>query len=300
MTGPDPQRHSLVDLDNRAMPVVARALRRTGRAVRAVVGPDGRLGRVVAPWIRREPVVAVAVLCVAFAAILIAATGGDNKGPVRPPGQVGPKLSGGHLLGPATGASVSAYESLASQRRGALDQLAASQRLIAVVDFKGYVTPQAVDSLLADTPGLEVVRGFAKVPPPRQADVHVLLPSNGVDLSAGLAAAQQAAGQVALHYERELSRSITNPSAKLASKVAAGAARAAAARVDAAGLGPNCECVFSIVISGPVGQLEQLEHQDAVRILDPAPVAATLNSLMVVPLEPEVTEAVPPLSFAGE
>lgn len=300
MIDPEPERQPLVALDDRALPVVARALRRIGSACRAVVGSEGTVGRRVAPWVRREPVVAVAVVCVAVAAILIAVTGGDNKGPVRPPGQVGPKLAGGHLLGPATGSPVSAYEALASQRRSSLDQLAASQRLIAVVDFKGYLTPQAVDALLTGTPGLDVVRGFAKVPPPRQADVHVLLPSDGVDLSAGLAAAQTAAGQVALHYERELSRSITNPSAKLASKVAAGAARAAAARTDAAGLGPNCGCVFAVVVSGPVAQLEQLGRQGAVRILDPAPVTASLSSLMVVPLEPEVTEAVPPLSFAGE
>lgn len=297
---PDFDRHSLADLDDRALPVVAAALRAIGHGFRAIVGPEGAIGRHAAPWIRREPVIAVAVLCVAFAAILIAATGGDNEGPVRPPSHVGPKLTGAHLLGPAAGAQVSAYASTAAQRRSSLNELASSQPLIAVVDFNSYLTAQAIDQVLNGTPGLEVVRGFAKVPPPRQADVHVLLPSTGVDLSAGLTAAQQAAGQFALHYEHELSRSITHPSARLTTKVAADAARAQAARTDAAGLGPTCGCVFSIVVSGPVGQLERLAQQDAVRILDPAPVAASLSSLMVVPLEPEVTDAVPPLSFAGE
>lgn len=291
---------SLAGLDDRALPVVASALRGIGHAVRAVAGPDGTIGRRVAPWLRREPVITVAVACVAFAAILISATGGDGGGPVRPPSHVGPKLVAGEPLGPVTGSTVSTYEAAAATRRGALNQLAASQPLIAVVDLDAYVSPDAVNQLLSATPGLTVLRGFARVPPPKQADVHVVVTSDQGDLAAGLAQAQQAAGRVALNYERELSRSITDPSAKLATKVAAGAAAAAAARIDAAGLAPSCGCVFGLVVSGPVGQLEQLSRQAAVRVLDPAPVSATLSSLMVVPLEPEVIGAVPPLSFAGE
>ncbi|HWC35159.1 MAG TPA: hypothetical protein VG650_10065 [Mycobacteriales bacterium] len=290
----------LAGLDSRALPVVARLLRGAGRAGRAVAGPDGALGRRIGPWVRRDPVIAVALACVAFAAILISVTGGDDKGAVRPPGHAGPRLSSAHLLGPTTGSTVASYQAQASQRRGSLDQLAASQPLVAVVDLAAYVTPEAVDQLLAGTPGLAVVRGFARVPPPLDADVHVLLPSNQTDLAAGLSAAQQDAAQIALRYERELSRSITNPSTKLSEKVAAGAAQAAAARVDASGLGPSCGCVFAVVVMGPVGQLEQLAHQDAVRILDPAPVSATLSSLMIVPVEPQVTDTVPALSFAGE
>ena len=50
----------------------------------------------------------------------------------------------------------------------------------------------------------------------------------------------------------------------------------------------------------PVSQLEQLAEAAAVRVLDPGPVAASLNTLMVVPLEPQVTTTVPALDFAGE
>jgi hypothetical protein len=130
--------------------------------------------------------------------------------------------------------------------------------------------------------------------------VHVLLTSPTTDLSAGLTEATQRASDIALRYERELSRSITNPSAKLQARVAAGAGQAAQARIDATGLGPNCACVFALVVSGPVAQLQDLAHQDAVRILDPAPVHAGLASLMIVPLEPQVTDIVPALSFAGD
>ncbi len=289
-----------MELDDRALPVVANMLRRLGRVSRALAGPDGAIGRRVTPWIRREPVVAVALVAVAFAAILIAATGGDDQGAVRPPAHTGPKLPAGHLLGPVTGSSVTSYESLAAQRRSSLDQLAGSQQLNAVVDLSDYLSPQAVAELLSKTPGIVVRRGFARVPPPQDARVHVVLTSATTDLSAGLAAATQSASQIALRYERELSRSITRPSPRLQARVAAGAALAAQARIDANGLGPRCACVFALVVTGPVGQLQELDRQAAVRILDPAPVGASLRSLMIVPLEPQVSGTVPALSFAGD
>ena len=290
----------LATLDDRALPAVARALRGAGRVVRSVAGSEGVVGRRVAPLIRREPVIAIAILCVAFAAVVITVAGADGKGPAHPPTHAGPRLAAGHPLGPVAGATVSSYESQASLRRAGLNQLAGSQQLNAVVDLNDYLSAQAVDAMLAGTPGVRVLRGFARVAPPQQADVHVLLPSATSGLSTALTLAQQAAGEVALHYERLLSKSITNPSTALQTKVEAGAARAAAARIDANGLGPTCECVFALVVAGPVAQLEQLSHQAAVRILDPAPVGATLNALMVVPLEPQVTETVKPLAFAGE
>lgn len=291
---------TLVDLDDRALPKVAGALREISRITRVVAGPDGVVGRRVAPWIRREPVIAIAVIFAVLAGLLIVVTGGDDKGSVRPPTHVGPRLAAGQPLGPVTGATVSSYQSQASHRRASLSQLAGSQQLNAVVDLDAYTSAQAIEQMLADTPGIRVLRGFARVPPPQQANVHVLLTSADAGLSTALTVAQQAAGQVALHYERLLSRSITSPSTELQAKVEAGADRAAAARIDANGLGPTCACVFSLVVAGPVAQLEQLSHNAAVRILDPAPVGATLNSLMIVPLEPEVTETVKPLSFAGE
>lgn len=291
---------TLADLDARALPAVANVLRGAGRATRAVAGPDGTIGRWVVPWVRREPVIAVAIVAVAFAAILLAVTGGDNRSAVRPPSHLGPRLSSGQGLGPTTGGSVSSYESAASHRLDSLGQLASSQQLNAVVDLSDYLTPQAVGELLGKTPGVTVRRGFARVPPPQNADVHVLLTSAQADLSAGLEAAAQHAGQIALRYERELSRSITHPSAQLSARVGAEAPQAAQARVDAMGLGPSCACMFSLVVTGPVGQLQELAKQAAVRILDPAPVGATLSSLLIVPLEPQVTGTVPALSFAGD
>lgn len=296
----DERAAALADLDDRALPVVAGVLRQLGRATAATVGPEGVLGRRIAPLVRREPVIAIALVCVAFAAILIAVTGGDDKGAVRPPGHVGPRLAAGHPLGPVAGSSVSTYESQASHRRAALNQLAGSQQLNAVVDFDDYATAQSIEQMLSSTPGIRVLRGFARVAPPQQAGVHVLLTSADAGLSTALTLAQQSAGEVALHYERLLSKSITNPSTALQARVEATADRAAAARIDANGLGPTCGCVFALVVAGPVAQLEQLGHQAAVRILDPAPVGATLSSLMVVPLEPQITEIVKPLTFAGE
>ncbi|HVT20021.1 MAG TPA: hypothetical protein VHE57_01370 [Mycobacteriales bacterium] len=288
---------ALAELDERALPAVAGALRGVARAARAVVGSDGVVGKRVAPWIRREPVIAIALACVAAAAILIAVTGGDRHRATLPSGHLGPRLSGAQL-GPLPGSTVATYESQASGRRASLDQLASSQQLVAVVDLDAYISPQAVDQLLHDTPGLRVVLGFARVPPPQEDDVHVLATSADAGLSTELTLAQQAAGDVALHYERLLSRSITHPTTELAEKVQAGAARAAAARIDASGLGPTCGCVFAFAVEGPVAQLQSLSRQAAVRILDPAPVGAKPDSLVIMPLEPQVTGKVPEVSFA--
>mgnify|MGYP001548382194 FL=1 len=74
----------LAGLDERALPKVAGFLRGIGAAAGAVVGPKSVAGRVVGPWLRREPVIVVAVASVVFAAVLIAVTGGDDQGAVRP------------------------------------------------------------------------------------------------------------------------------------------------------------------------------------------------------------------------
>lgn len=290
----------LAELDDRALPLVASVLRGVGSAIRAVAGPDGAVGRRVVPWVRREPVIAVAFAALALAAVLIAVTGGDDQSAVPPPSHLGPRLVSGQALGPVSGATVSAYESQAAHRRDSLSELAASQRLSAVVDLSDYLTPQAVAALLSKVPGVTVQRGFARVPPPQDADVHVLLTSAQADLASGLAAAVQHASQIALRYEHELSRSITHPSPALAARIAAGATQAARARVDASGLGPSRACVFALVVTGPVAQLQQLAGQAAVRVLDPAPVGASLRTLMIVPLQPQVTDIVPALSFAGD
>jgi hypothetical protein len=294
------RRDRLAGLDARVVPLLAGSMRWLGAGARAVVGPDGRVGRRVAPWIRREPVVVVALLSVVVAGVLLAVTNGNHPGVHRPrTGSTGPVLPDGRL-GPAPGGTVSAYLGQASQRRTALDALGSSQRLDAVVDLTGYVTAAAVNELLAATPGVNVLRGFARVPPPATAQIHVLITTANADLAAGLGAAHDAASAVAVHYEHELDRALEHPSTQLQEKLQAGAASAAIARVDAQGLGSGCGCVFAIVVNGPVAQLEQLAEAAAVRVLDPAPATASLNTLMVVPLEPQVTTTAPALDFAGD
>jgi hypothetical protein len=291
----------LAGLDDRTLPKVAGLLRGIGSVTGAVVGPRGPLGRRVAPWIRREPVIVVAAVSVAFAAVLIAVTGGDNQGAVRPSTQsVGPVLPATQRLGPAPGASVSSYLSAATGRRDALRSLGASQQLEALVDLTGYISPLAVDTLLASTPEVSVVQGYARVPPPAQAKIHVLLTSAGTNLATELAAAQAAATQVAARYRSEVAQAQKDPSTQLQQAIDAGAAQAADARIDSLGLGSDCGCVFALVVSGPVSELQQLAGAAAVRVLDPAPVDASLQSLMVVPLEPQDTESVPPLAYAGD
>lgn len=295
------RQRALAGVDQRAVPVIAAALRRIGAWVRAVVEPDGWVGRWFAPWVRRDPVMVIALLSVVVAAVLLAVTGGNShRAHSAAPTATGPVLSDPQRLGPAPGADVRSYIEETGQGRAALDTLRPSQQVDALVDFTGYITPSAVARLLGATPGVEVVRGYARVPPPQDGRIHVLITSAQADLAAGLDRAHASANQVALHYERELDRSLVHPSTKLQEELQAGASAAAAARVDASGLSASCGCVFALVVRGPVSQLEQLADAAAVRVLDPAPVSAAIESLMIVPLEPQVTTTVPPLEFAGD
>jgi hypothetical protein len=294
------RRERLAGLDARIVPVVAAGIRGLNAGLLAIAGSKGRVGRRVVPWIRREPVIVVALFSVAFAAVLLAVTGGDSKTAVKPSSvSSGPLLTDGRL-GPATGGTVSKYVDTASQRRTALDDLSSTQRVNAVVDLTGYLTAGAVDQLLAATPGIDLLRGFARVSPPAQAPIHVLITSPQAGLAAGLGSAHDSAQAVALHYEHELDRALEHPSTQLQEKLQAGAVTAAVARVDAQGLASGCGCVFALVVRGSVAQLEQLAQAAAVRVLDPAPAKASLASLMIVPLEPQVTGTVPALDFAGD
>jgi hypothetical protein len=290
-----------VHLDERALPMVAGLLRGIGSAAGAVVGPRSVVGRLVGPWIRREPVIVISVLSIAFAAVLIAVTGGDDQSAVRPTTEaVGPGLPTAHRLGPAPGATVASYLAAATDRRDGLQSLGASERIEALVDLTAYISPLAIDTLLASTPDVSVLRGFARVPPPVDAKVHVLVTSSQANLATGLATAQAAASQIADHYKSEISESLQNPTTQLQGEIDASAAEAADARVDASGLSSDCGCVFALIVSGPVSQIQQLAGAAAVRVLDPAPVDASVESLMVVPLEPQDTKKVSELAYAGD
>jgi hypothetical protein len=299
MNGERPPRFA--ELDERALPKVAGVLRGIGSAASSVVGPRSVLGRVVGPWIRREPVIAISLLSVVLAAVLIATTGGDDHGAVRPSTQsVGPVLPSADRLGPAPGASVPSYLAAAAGRRDGLQSLGASEHVDALVDLTAYISPLAIDTLLAAMPDVSVLRGFARVPPPVEARVHVLVTSSRANLATELATAQAAASQIADHYKDEISQSLASPSTQLSDEIDAGAATAAAARVDASGLGSDCGCVFALIVSGPVSELEQLAGAASVRVLDPAPIGTSIESLMVVPLEPQDTKKVSELAYAGD
>jgi hypothetical protein len=288
-------------LDERALPKVAGLLRGIGTTVGALIGRDSRVGRVIGRWLRREPVIVVAVVSVVFATLLIVVTGGDDQSAVRPTTQsVGPVLPVTDRLGPAPGATVASYLAAAASRRDGLESLGASQQVDALVDLTGYISPLAVGTLLAATPGVSVLRAFARVPPPVDAKVHVLVTSSQSNLVAELAAAQNAASQVAARYQSELAAEQHNPTPQLQAAIEAGAAQAADARVDASGLGSDCGCVFALVVSGPVSQLEQLAGAAAVRVLDPAPLETAIESLTVVPLQPQDTKRVSQLAYAGD
>jgi hypothetical protein len=286
-------------LDDRVMPALSRGLRAPGRLARAGVGATGTPGRTAAGVVRRFPVAIAAVGLIVLATALIVVTGGDHRGAVRPKAStVVPALTG-QRLGPVTGTSVAAYTSTARLRLQQISSLPGNQRVTAVVDLTGYLSPRAFGSSLV-VPGVSIIHAFARVPTSRQAAIHTLNPKSAAGLAPALAAARSAAETVLTRYQAEVTTEARKPSAQLEAAISAGTAAASAARLDARGLGPTCRCVFALLVSGPATQLLRLASHPDVRVMDPAPPGTPLRELMVVPLEPQVSGTVPPLQFAGE
>jgi hypothetical protein len=288
-------------LDERVVPALGRALRGTRRVTVASVELTGPPGRFVGRALRRYPVAIAAVALIAVAALLIVWTGGDQQSAVRPkPSSIVPPLTG-QQLGPVAGTSVSAYLDAAALRSQQLSSLPANQQVIAVVDFNGYLSPLAVPTVLGrQNRFVRIVRGFAQVPPPANGPIHVLSTNSSADLSSQLAAARSAAETVLAQYRLAFRLYARHPTAQREAAVSALSSRAGPARVDVRGLSPTCGCIFSVVVTGPASAMDQIANLPDVRVLDPAPPSSSLQQLAVVPLEPQASDVVPPLEFAGE
>lgn len=294
----------LAQVDDRAVPALGRGLRGIGRAGR---GAGAALGRATGPagrWVRgfagRQPTVLAALALVAAAAILWVATGGNHPKSLRPlPAAVLPPPAGG-ALGPDVGVSVDSYLAAAAQRRQQIVALPPDQQLGAVVDLNGYLSPTAISSLLAAEPNVAIESGYARVAPPQNADVHVLTVGVGGDLAAQLAQDQHTARRLLSRYALAVEARAAHPlNRRVRDLVATLDPQVPAARIDAKGLGPDCGCVFALVVTGPVGELERIAGLTDVRVLDPAPPGSSIDNLRIVPLEPQVTDVVEPLQFAG-
>lgn len=297
-------RGRLARVDDRAVPALGSGLRGIGRAGRGVGAAlsraTGPVGRWAGGFSRRQPTVVAAFVIVVAAAVLWVATGGNHPKSVRPlPSAVVPPLTGG-ALGPEVGSTVDSYLVAAAQRRQQIEALPSGQQLGAVIDLNGYLSPKAISTVLAAVPDVEIERGWARVAPPQNADVHVLTVGVGGGLAAQLAQAQRSARQLLSSYALAVEARAAHPlNPRVRDLVATKEPQVPAARVDAKGLGPACGCVFALVVTGPVGELEQIAGLTDVRVLDPAPPGTSIDSLRVVPLEPQVTDVVEPLQFAG-
>lgn len=289
----------LARLDDHAVPALAAGLRTLGRAGRRLAGATGPAGRWLSGFSRRQPTIVVAAVSVVVAAVLLGITGGDRTRAVRPvASSVVPPLTS-DALGPTPGMTVAAYLQQAGLRRQQLAALPPGQRLAAVVDLTGYLTPQAVAASFSP-PEVTIQTVFATVPTARGAAIHTLTTKSAADIAPALTAARLAARTVVHRYRLELLAETQHPSPPLEAAISAGRIRVAEAVVDARGLGPTCGCVFSLLVNGPVGRLLPLADLPDVRVLDPAPPSSRLDQLMVVPLEPQVTGIVPALQYAGE
>jgi hypothetical protein len=275
-------------------------LRGFGGAGRRGAGASGAPGRFIARIARRDPLAATAVVIVAAAALLLLVTDGGRHRAVGPRPPSPSQALPGDQLGPSTGEPVSTYVAVAKQRLATARATGGTGQVTAVVDLTGYLTPAAVTSALAGLDGVQVIRGFARVPPPASGEIHTVSLSASVDLATGLAEVRSQAAKIVSAYRKRVAIAHADPTAANEEVVTAYADDAQQAKLDANGIGPDSGCVFALVVTGPISQLEQLSTTTDVRVLDPAPQSVSSASLMIVPLEPQVTATVGPLAFAGE
>jgi hypothetical protein len=236
-------------------------------------------------------------VAVAVAATLILTTGGDLHHGVAPAPPNAQLVLPGNQLGPASGEQVSTYLAAVAERAGDLPGSTAAS-ITAVVDFNSYLTAAAAQSVLAGQPGIQALQAFVRVPPPQPGQVHAVALVSGSDLSLELSRLAATARQIVISYRKHVALAKAHPSAKNVQVVTAYAALARQAKIDMTGISATGGCVFALEVSGPPGQLEQLAKQPDVRVLDPAPSSVSTSDLMVVPLEPQVTNVVPAPHFA--
>lgn len=287
----------LARLDARLTPGLAQAIRAVGRGFERLGSASGPPGRLVARAARRNPTVSTAVLTVLAAAILLLATGGDQHHAVAPAPQSAEVVLPGNLLGPSAGSSVSAYLTVAQQRRADL-AVTKAKSVTALVDFRGYLTAAATDSVVAGISGIQVNRAFARVAPPATGPVHTLSVTPASNLAVALTRLAQAEHQIVVNYHKRVEIAKTTPSFANQQVVTQYAGVARQANIDAAGVSASTGCVFALEVTGPPAALQQLATRPDVRVLDPVPLGVSLTDLMIVPLEPQVTGTVPALSFA--
>jgi hypothetical protein len=249
---------------------------------------------------RRNPTITATVAILVAAAVLIVATGGDHHHAVAPNGTSQSQTLPGEEIGPTAGEQVSAYLAAAHKRTSTLAASATTLPVTAVVDLTGYLTPAAVTSELGGLAGVQVIRAFARVAPPATGDVHTVTLMPGSDLASDLTLVSAQAQALVVNYRQRVAIAKAHPTAANEEVVTTYAGEAQQAKIDAAGIGATSACVFALVVTGSARALERLAGQPDVRVLDPAPPTVPRSSLMIVPLEPQVTGTVSPLAFAGD
>lgn len=283
-------------LDAALVPRLAAVLRGIGYAGRGLARATGRPGAAVGRLARRNPTFTTAVVAVVVAAGLIAATGGDRHHAVAPAPPDPQQVLPADQLGPTPGDTVANYRAAAQQRLSELTTATAG-RLTAVVDFNSYLTAPAVASVLSGLPDVVVSQAYARVAPPASGGVHAIALGPSSDLALELTRVSRFEHRIVVNYRKRVALANQHPTAANLQVVSNYATVAAQAKTEARAIGANVGCVFALTASGPASQLKTLAARSDVRILDPAPPNVAAADLMVVPLEPQVTDVVPVLSF---
>lgn len=281
----------LRSLDDRLVPPAARAAqdlaRRSGRAWGAVVAWGRRqVARLLALPARLHR--STVVLIAAAGAVLLSGVGAllayPGPGPAYP---IDPTATAS--LGPAAGEPVATYAARAAGRLSRLTESAPDAPAYALVDLTGYWTPQQVAGLVGS---LTLRLVYVHVPVAGlPTEVYPIAVTGPGSLGSGLTELSRRSRLAATEEMQVLGL----PGSKLpAVLVKAIRLRATALAREAVGFGPDCRCVFALVVRGTVRSLARLARRPVARVVDPAPPDVGFAGLAFQWVLPETSGRFPP------
>lgn len=287
----------------RSAAAVQRAAARTRATFTRFAGPGSPAGEAV----RREPALAGSIIAVALAAVIFVVAGGpgepgdqDAASPAPVPAATIPVPALVTTLGPTPGTAVAAYLKRADTDLRKFAAASHGAAGYAVVDLRQYQTPAQASATFA---GVDVVRAYVRVPPPRPlpTQVHAIpLQDSFGALGDGMRASGRLAAATANTFHVLVAQlKPKTPQEKLLKSRYAAQEQAAAFEAQQLQRPEACACVFAVIVRARVGDLNHLSAAPSVRVVDPASVQVQLDQLTVFPLEPEITTSVPRSGLFG-
>jgi hypothetical protein len=244
------------------------------------------------------------IVTVAVAAVLVAGLGEPGRvdvgatAPLPTPSPTG-ACATVTTLGAAPGTTVAAYAQQAEKHLKCYATQSPDRRTYVLVSLRHYLTPDALARVFK---GVRVVEAVAHVPTdklPTQT-YHPLLRHGLRDLPAQLKAFARIAQSTAKTYADLLANAPSKTVVQRKVREQYALVKRAVDE-DAAALShpATCRCVYAVVIDTGLLEIARLSRDPEVRVLDPATAGQPFESLVFLPLVPDVVGTVPLVGLIG-